>query len=104
MCDITLSKAEKNARNEYYKEWRKENPEKTKAARLRYWENKAAKIYGTKYTGPEDGEEMSAQAREIQRRYYAENRKKNPNRVKSVQKEFWSRKAEENIKERNLKT
>lgn len=29
------------ARREYYRQWRKKNPEKVKASQLRYWERKA---------------------------------------------------------------
>lgn len=30
----------KRVRNEYYRKWRKNNPEKVKAAQLRYWQKK----------------------------------------------------------------
>lgn len=33
----------RKARNEYYKEWRRKNPEKVKAAMVKYWANKAEK-------------------------------------------------------------
>ena len=31
------------ARNQYMREWRKKNPEKEKAIKARYWENRARK-------------------------------------------------------------
>lgn len=36
-----MSKAAREAKNKYSKEWRKNNPEKVKAALARYWEKKA---------------------------------------------------------------
>lgn len=33
----------RKARNEYYREWRRKNPEKVKAAMVKYWANKAEK-------------------------------------------------------------
>lgn len=37
-----LSKQAKEAERAYHREWRKNNPEKVKANRKRYWEKKAA--------------------------------------------------------------
>lgn len=37
------SDAARAARNAYAREWRKKNPDKVKAANVRYWEKKAAK-------------------------------------------------------------
>lgn len=36
-----LSEAARKARNEYKRNWVKNNPEKVKAATVRYWERKA---------------------------------------------------------------
>ena len=33
----------RDARNAYYKEWRKKNPDKVKAYQMRFWANRAAK-------------------------------------------------------------
>lgn len=39
--ELNLSDAARAARNEYLREWRKNNPEKARAIRERYWEKKA---------------------------------------------------------------
>ena len=38
-----MSPAALEARREYYRRWRRENPEKVREIRARYWEKKAAK-------------------------------------------------------------
>ena len=38
----TIAEAAKEAERAYHREWRKNNPEKVKANRKRYWEKKAA--------------------------------------------------------------
>lgn len=37
----SMSEAAREARNAYKRKWAKENPDKVKAANLRYWERKA---------------------------------------------------------------
>ena len=37
-----MSEAAKRSRNEYYRQYRKNNPEKIRAIEARYWERKAA--------------------------------------------------------------
>ena len=88
-----LTPKEKGARSEYYKAWRNQNPERSKAIQIRYWETRAAKHYGLKYNGPGENGELSEQAREIRKEYYADLRKKNPGQSQKSQKDFWSRKA-----------
>ena len=39
-----LSEEARKARNEYYREWRKKNPEKVKQAQERYWKKKAKEM------------------------------------------------------------
>ena len=87
------TESERNARNDYYKDWRLKNPESCKAHRRRYWEKKAAKRFGADYKGPQDDETLSDQAKQVQREYYAELRRKNPERAVNAQKEFWRRRA-----------
>ncbi len=41
---MELSKEEKAARAEYYREWRAKNPEKVKAAFKKYWLKKAEEM------------------------------------------------------------
>lgn len=41
---MELSEKARNARAEYYKQWRKENPDKVKATQERYWLRKAEKM------------------------------------------------------------
>lgn len=40
----TETEEQKEKRREYAREWRKKNPEKVKAARVRYWNKKAAQL------------------------------------------------------------
>ena len=40
MCKEYTAEELRKARNEYYRQWRKKNPEKVKAAQLRYWKRK----------------------------------------------------------------
>ncbi|NLD33159.1 MAG: hypothetical protein GX662_13040 [Trichococcus flocculiformis] len=39
-----LSEEARKARNEYYREWRKKNPEKVKQAQENYWKKKAKEM------------------------------------------------------------
>lgn len=39
-----LTDEARRERNRYIREWRKNNPEKVKAAQTRYWEKKAARM------------------------------------------------------------
>ena len=39
-----LSQEAKEARNAYYREWRKKNPEKMKRYQEKYWKKKAQKM------------------------------------------------------------
>lgn len=43
-----LTTAARDARNEYYREWRKNNPDKVREKNRRYWEKKAAQKEGGK--------------------------------------------------------
>ena len=38
---MALSKEAKEAKNKYFREWRKRNPEKVREYKERYWENRA---------------------------------------------------------------
>jgi hypothetical protein len=45
MSDLSkLDNAAREARNRYYREWRKKNPEKVKESNERYWAKKAAEM------------------------------------------------------------
>ena len=39
-----LSEEARKARNAYYREWRKKNPEKARQAQERYWKKKAKEM------------------------------------------------------------
>ena len=39
-----MSKEAREARNAYFREWRRRNPEKAKRIRQRYWERKAEEL------------------------------------------------------------
>lgn len=91
-CELSPEAAK--VRSSHYKKWRSDNPEKAKAIRLRYWEKKAQEYYGEDYIGPGEGDELSRQAREVQRKYYAEYRKKNPDIISKANKNYWERKVE----------
>ena len=64
------------SRAAYYRAWRFKNLEKDEARKRSYWERKAAKLYGDAYEGPKDGAELSKQAREVRRVYYANRRER----------------------------
>ena len=42
MSDKNLSDAAKEARREYFREWRRKNPDKVREKNRRYWEKRAA--------------------------------------------------------------
>ena len=88
-----LSLKAREARAEYYRSWRVEHPESARATQLRYWEKKAQAIYGADYVAPLPGEEISTQALEVRRAYYAERRKRDPEAEKKNMCDFWERKA-----------
>ncbi len=92
-CELSSEAA--SARSEYFKLYRAEHPESIKAVRLRYWEKKAQEFYGVDYVGPKPGEELSSQARELRRKYYADYREKNSEAIKKSHKAYWERKARE---------
>lgn len=81
----------KKTRADYYKRWRVEHPGDIRNAQLRYWEKKAREVFGKKYKAPAPGEELSEQARELRRKYYAERRKNNPEEGKKATAAFWDR-------------
>lgn len=86
---MAISEDARRARSAYYKRWRVEHPEDTRAAQLRYWEKKARAKYGKKYKGPEPGEDMSAQARELRNEYYLKYRNTNPEATEKAKRKFW---------------
>lgn len=88
-----LSPEAAKTRREYYRKWRANNRKADKATKFRYWEKKAQEYYGADYIGPLPGEELSRQAREVRRKYYAEYRKKNPTIIKKAYSNYWERKV-----------
>lgn len=92
-----LSPEATKSRREYYRTWRAKNRKCDKATKLRYWEKKAKDYYGEDYTGPEVAGELSRQAREVRRKYYAEYRKNNQETVNRAYMSYWEKKAKENI-------
>ena len=90
-----LSPEAREARVEYYRSWRVEHPENIRATQLRYWEKKAQEFYGKNYVAPAPGEEISSQAVEMRRAYYANRRKQDPEAEKKNLYDFWERKARE---------
>ena len=51
-----LSEEARKARNEYYREWRKKNPEKVKQAQEKYWKKKAKEMQEQAEQEAESGE------------------------------------------------
>lgn len=92
---MELSTKARTFRNESAKTWRKNNPENVQAIRRRYWEKKAREHYGPKYEGPENDNELSAQAVGIRRAYYATYRKNNPEIIARSISNYWERKTKE---------
>lgn len=90
---MIISEDAKKARSAYYKRWRVEHPEDTRAAQLRYWEKKAKAKYGKKYKAPAPGEEMSAQARELRNEYYMKYRTTNSEAINKAKIKFWEKLA-----------
>jgi len=43
-CESNRTDAAREAKNKYLREWRRNNPDKVKAANARYWEKKAAEM------------------------------------------------------------
>ena len=93
-----LSPEASKSRSEYYRKWRAENRSGDRAIKSRYWEKKAQELFGEEYHGPVPGEELSEQAREVRRKYYAEYRNKNKETVTRAYKNYWEKKAKEIIK------
>lgn len=55
MSDLSkLDNAAREARNRYYREWRKKNPEKVKESNERYWAKKAAEMAAEEKEGGEN--------------------------------------------------
>ena len=44
MAEIVMSKKALEARREYYRRWRKENPDRVASAQARFWEKRARQI------------------------------------------------------------
>ncbi len=47
----------RNAKREYYREWRKNNPERVAKIQERFWTKKAAEIRNQEPVAPDRGEE-----------------------------------------------
>ncbi len=93
-----LSPEASNSRREYYRKWRADNKNGDKAIKLRYWEKKAQEYYGEDYIGPESSDQLSRQAKEVRRKYYADYRNKNREALNKTYKNYWENKAKEIIK------
>lgn len=52
-----LSESSRKSRNEYYREWRKKNPDKVLAIQERYWEKKRREVELQQEEGVRDGPE-----------------------------------------------
>lgn len=50
-----LSEEARKARNAYFREWRKKNPEKVKQANEKYWEKKAQEMQEQEEAEAESG-------------------------------------------------
>lgn len=50
-----MQELKREVRREYMREWRKNNPDKLKAAQERYWLKKAAEIAAKREKPPENG-------------------------------------------------
>lgn len=58
---MTIEEQARQARNEYAREWRRKNPEKARAANMRYWAKKAAEAVAREAEdGAEDKQEGKA--------------------------------------------
>lgn len=90
---MAITEDAKKGRSEYYKRWRIQHPANTRAAVLRYWENKAKILYGDKYKAPAPGEEISEQARKLRNEYYAKYRRTNPEAIAKAKRKFWEKLA-----------
>ena len=95
MKNVLTDKAT-DARRAYYQKWNAENSDRIRLYNLKKWESKACQTFGSDYIPPKDGEILSRQASELRRQYYADYRKKHPERIKASIKKFWERKAQEN--------
>ena len=91
-----LSPIATKTRSEYYRTWRANNKAVDRATKQRYWEKKAQAFYGADYIPPESSDELSPQAKEVRRRYYAEYRNNNPETINKANQNFWERKAKTN--------
>lgn len=90
-CDLSPEAAK--SRRDYYRKYRNENKDIVRATKLRYWEKKAQEYYGVDYVGPESPEELSRQAQEVRRKYYAAYRTRKPEVISKATKNYWERKA-----------
>ena len=94
-----LSPEAKTSRREYYRKWRANNRDTDRATKCRYWEKKAQEYYGADYIGPNSDGELSRQAREVRRKYFAEYRSKHPETINKAYQNYWERKANNHEKE-----
>lgn len=90
---MAITEDAKKERSAYYKRWRIQHPANTRAAVLRYWENKAKQLYGKEYKAPAPGEEISEQARKLRNEYYAKYRRTNPEAIAKAKRKFWEKLA-----------
>lgn len=44
MAEIVMTEKAREARREYYRRWRKENPDRVASAQARFWEKRARQI------------------------------------------------------------
>lgn len=52
---MTIEEQAREARNAYAREWRRKNPEKARAANVRYWAKKAAKAAAREAEDKQEG-------------------------------------------------
>lgn len=88
MHKIILSSKAKQARSVYYRERYRKDPAKHKQYVCNMWEKKARALYENEYIPPKKEGELSAQAAELRRRYYAEYRKKNGDQIRTKHREY----------------
>lgn len=88
MSKLVLSDGAKAARADYYRKRYKRDPAKHRQAELNMWEKKARALYENEYIPPKKDGELSAQAAELRRKYNAEYRKKNRDRIRAYRKEY----------------
>ena len=106
MSKKILSEGAKQARRKYYRDYYKSNPERHRIYICRSWEKKARALYDKEYIPPKKDGELSAQAREVRNRYYAERHKKKTHKeymkayrathkeqIAKYNHDYWERKA-----------